>query len=74
MKMKALMKDNLIMRYQQSPEFDYRGRGLGYGAKNELLAIKQIHGMNEYFDLKNFLKSIEGREVELTFLGADALK
>lgn len=72
--MKARMKDNLILRYQKLKEFDYRPRADLCDFMNELQAIKNIHGMNEYFETKKFLKSIEGKIVDLVFTRGDAFE
>ncbi len=75
--MRALMKDNLIMNYQLCPEFNYKSRNPALYANdeaNELLCIKKVHGWLDYFETKKFLKSIEGREVELRFSGPDAFE
>lgn len=61
--MKARMKDNLIMRYQQSPEL-----------KGELHAVLEVHGWAEYVKTKVFLKSIEGKTVDLIFTAGDAFE
>ncbi len=59
--MKARMKNNLIVRYQLSPEFNYRGRVAEIcGARNELIACRKEWGWQNYFETKEFLKSIEG--------------
>ena len=65
--MKAKMKDNLIFRYQTCKEFDYRQMGGGGDFMNELQAVKGAQSMMNYFDLKQFLKSIEGKIVDLIF-------
>ena len=70
--MEAEMKDNLILRYQKSPELDYRSRCRISCPLNEMQAVKEMHGMEDYFDLKTFLKSIEGKAVNLVFTGGDA--
>lgn len=72
--MKVKMKDNLIMRYQQCESFDYRGKGLNHGYINEMQAMNGEWGWLDYFELKLFLKSIEGKIVELTFTGGDAFE
>lgn len=72
--MKARMKDNLIARYQQCPEFDYRDVWHSAGAPNELLAIKEVWGWLDYFKTKQFLKSIEGTVVDLVFTAGDAFE
>ena len=61
------MKQNLIVRYQLCPEFNYSKRYSHYSAPNELIAIKDAHGIGAYFKTKMFLKSIEGKIVELVF-------
>jgi hypothetical protein len=71
--MKAKMKDNLIMRYQQCKSFDYRNKGIAYDCMNELQAVKQESWL-DYVKTKEFLKSIEGKVVELTFTGGDAFE
>ena len=70
--MKARMKDNLIMRYQLCPEFNYSS--LNGVPHNELIAVRELHGMQSYLDLKQFLKSIEGKIVNLVFTGGDAFE
>lgn len=72
--MKARMKNNLILRYQLCPEFDYRIRGHIGQVPNELIASRLENGWQSYFDTKEFLKSIEGRIVELTFTCGDAFE
>ena len=72
--MLARMKDNLITRYQLCPEFNYRDKCPISTARNELLAAKEMHGMNDYFKTKKFLKSIEGKVVELVFTAGDAFE
>lgn len=72
--MKVKMKDNLILKYQLCPEFNYRDNDRISCAYNELMSIKEYFGHNEYFDLKMFLKSIEGKEVELIFTCGDAFE
>ena len=71
--MKVRMKDNLIMLYQQCPDFDYRGKGIAYDCMNELQAIKQNSWL-EYVKTKQFLKSIEGKVVDLVFTAGDAFE
>jgi len=61
--MKALMRDNLIARYQTSSEL-----------KGELSAVWKMWGWLEYVKLKQFLKSIEGKEVDLVFTAGDAFE
>ena len=68
------MKDNLIVRYQQCLEFDYRELWHSTGAPNELLAIKEMWGWLDYFKTKQFLKSIEGKVVNLVFTAGDAFE
>jgi hypothetical protein len=70
--MKAKMKDNLIFRYQTCKEFDYRQMGGDF--MNELQAVKINSGMIDYFELKQFLKSIEGKIVDLVFTCGDAFE
>ena len=72
--MKAKMKDNLILKYQQSPEFDYRGNCRISTPLNELQAVKDAHGWLDYFEIKLFLKSIEGKVIDLVFTGGDAFE
>ena len=72
--MKALMKDNLIVRYQQCKELDYRAKNKISNEFNEMQSVKQYMGMEEYFKLKEFLKSIEGKIIELVFLRGDAFE
>lgn len=72
--MKVQMKDNLIMRYQLCGDFNYMHDGLNDGMPNELIAIKKIHGYMDYFKTKEFLKSIEGKVVELVFTCGDAFE
>lgn len=74
--MKVRMKENLIVRYQICPEFNYR-KFHGYMLSvphNEMIALKEQCGWLEYFKLKEFLKSIEGKEVELVFKENDAFE
>ena len=71
--MKARMKDNLIVRYQQCEEFNYLGRPQ-FGAPNELIGVRHMFGWGHYFKLKEFLKSIEGKVVDLVFIGNDAFE
>jgi hypothetical protein len=72
--MLARMKSNLIVRYQLCPEFNYRECNQLSCAPNELLAAKDYHGMEAYFATKIFLKSIEGKVVELVFTAGDAFE
>jgi len=72
--MKARMKNNLILKYQLCPEFNYRDKCRISCAPNELLAAKEMHGINSYFETKQFLKSIEGKIVDLVFTGGDAFE
>ena len=72
--MKARMKNNLIVRYQLCPEFNYRQRNPITSAPNELIAQKEAWGMQDYFKTKEFLKSIEGCIVELVFTAGDAFE
>jgi len=60
--MKAQMHTNLIAKYQQSKELDGE---LYYLFKNNWL---------EYTKTKLFLKSIEGKIVDLVFIGGDAFE
>ena len=60
--MKARMKDNLILAYQQSELY------------GELSAIRRVHGWKDYFETKQFLKSIEGKVVDLVFTAGDAFE
>ena len=69
--MKARMRDNLIVRYQLCSEFKYNR---DCGETNELLAVKKMHGWLEYIKTKEFLKSIEGKVVDLVFIGKDAFE
>lgn len=68
------MKDNLIVRYQQCKEFDYRGLTHDPSLKNELIAQRKAFGWNEYFATKLFLKSIEGKEIEIIRTHNDAFE
>jgi hypothetical protein len=68
------MKNNLILKYQLCPEFNYRNKCRISCAANELLAVKEMHGINSYFETKQFLKSIEGKIVDLVFTGGDAFE
>jgi len=43
-------------------------------APNELIAVKESAGMEEYFKTKLFLKSIEGKVVDLVFTDGDAFE
>ena len=72
--MKARMRDNLIALYQLCPEFNYSDKCPISTPSNELIAVKEMHGMLEYFKTKLFLKSIEGRVVDLVFTGDDAFE
>ena len=72
--MKAKMKDNLILKYQQSPDLDYRGNCRTSTSLNELQAVKEAHGWLGYFETKLFLKSIEGKVIDLVFTGGDAFE
>ena len=71
--MRAMMKDNLILRYQTSPDFDYRNRR-SFLCRNELMAVRDFEGWLEYFETKEFLKSIEGKIVNLVFTAGDAFE
>ena len=72
--MRVKMKDNLILRYQKTPELDYR-RGCRISQPmNELQAVKEAYGWMEYFKTKLFLKSIEDKVVSLVFTGVDAFE
>ncbi len=68
------MKDNLILRYQQCKDFDYRDKNRVSTAFNELQCVKEYCGLEDYFNLKLFLKSIEGKIVDLTFTHGDAFE
>lgn len=70
--MKARMKKNLIVRYQLCPELNYKDTNCKYC--NELIALRKIYGWGGYFDTKLFLKSIEGKVVDLIFTGGDAFE
>ena len=72
--MKARMKSNLITRYQLCPEFNYRHRSPISSCPNELIGVKEEWGWLEYFKTKQFLKSIEGKVVDLVFIGNDAFE
>ena len=75
--MKARMKDNLIVQYQLCPEFNYKYRSLYLyepDEANELLCSKKQHGWQQYFETKQFLKSIEGKIVDLVFTAGDAFE
>lgn len=72
--MKARMKDNLIARYQLCPEFRYTDLNRMKPATNELIAQRQMWGWQSYFETKLFLKSIEGKVVDLVFCGKDAFE
>ena len=72
--MKARMKENLIIAYQQCDSFNYRNCKFNEGLLNEMQAIKDTHGWMEYFELKLFLKRIEGTVVDLVFTGKDAFE
>jgi hypothetical protein len=72
--MKARIKNNLITRYQLCPEFNYSRRCQISSYPNELIGIKEELGWLEYFKTKNFLKSIEGKVVDLVFTGNDAFE
>ncbi len=68
------MKDNLIIRYQQCKEFDYRNSTHEPHLKNELIAQRKCFGWNDYFATKQFLKSIEGKEIEIIRTYGDAFE
>lgn len=72
--MKARMKDNLITRYQLCPELNYRGRCFDGAGQNELQCVKKSCGWRDYFELKQFLKSIESKVVDLVFTAGDAFE
>lgn len=72
--MKARMKDNLIVRYQLCPEFNYRDKSRISCAPNELIAVREVWGWQSYFETKQFLKSIEGKIVDLVFTAGDAFE
>lgn len=72
--MKARMKDNLIARYQLCTEFNYRDRCHISCAPNELIAAREAWGWQGYFETKQFLKSIEGKIVDLVFVHGDAFE
>ena len=72
--MKVRMKDSLISRYQRCKEFDYSDKNPISWPPNELIAVKEVCGYEDYFKLKDFLKSIDGKEVELVFTGDDAFE
>lgn len=72
--MKARMKKNLIVRYQLCPEFNYRDKCRISTSRNELIAARELFGWNDYFKTKQFLKSIEGKIVDLVFIGNDAFE
>ena len=72
--MKARMKDNLIVRYQLCPEFNYKNNCIISCARNELIASRDEWGWQSYFQTKQFLKSIEGKVVDLVFTGGDAFE
>ncbi len=72
--MKVRMKENLIVRYQLCPEFNYRDKCPISTAPNELIAAKEMWGMQSYFDTKEFLKSIEGKVIDLVFTAGDAFE
>lgn len=72
--MKARMKDNLIVRYQLCAEFNYKDKSRISCAPNELIAVREVCGWQSYFETKKFLKSIEGKIVDLVFTGADAFE
>lgn len=72
--MKVKMKTNLILLYQQCKEFDYRDKCRISTSLNEMQAVKERRGMEAYFELKKFLKSIEGKVIELEFTNGDAFE
>lgn len=72
--MKVRMKDNLILKYQLCPEFSYKNNCRISCPRNELMAIKEMSGLNDYFKAKQFLKSIEGKVVDLVFTAGDAFE
>lgn len=61
--MKAKMKNNLILHYMLSQEL-----------KGELQAVHKMWGWQEYVNTKIFLKSIEGKVVDLVFTCGDAFE
>jgi len=72
--MNVRMKNNLIVRYQLCSEFNYKNKSRISCPRNELIGIREVGGWNEYFKTKNFLKSIEGKIIELVFTGGDAFE
>ena len=73
--MQVQMKDNLIVRYQQCKEFDYRNHpNMGDLPINELQFVKQYYGYQDYFKLKLFLKSIENKVIDVTMIHGDAFE
>ena len=62
------------MRYQLCSEFNYGDKCRISTPPNELIAVKENYGMDEYFKTKEFLKSIEGKVVELIFVHGDAME
>ena len=61
--MVVTMKKNLITRYQLSNEL-----------RGEMKAVEEMCGWQSLMDLKMFLKSIEGKVVELVFTAGDAFE
>ena len=71
MSIKALMKDDLVNEYRNCPELQYKNR-VGYS--NELDAVMEIHGKDEYQKIVHFLEGISGKVVELVFTHGDAFE
>jgi len=57
------MKTNLLARYQTCDAL-----------KGELHAVWKMYGWSAYIKTKLFLKSIEGKNVNLVFTGGDAFE
>ena len=67
--LRVKMKENLIMRYQQVPDFNYSSK------TNELIECRKAYGWGYCFETKEFLKSIEGKIIDLVFTaGGDAFE
>jgi len=60
------MKNNLIVMYQKNY--------LTSTGCNELQAVKKYQGINAYFELKEFLKSIDGKIIDVAFTYGDAFE
>ena len=56
------------------PEFNYKDHMCSVDEANELLCSKKQHGWQEYFETKEYLKSIEGKYVNLVFTAGAAFE